>query len=91
MERLRACLAGSVFISRKGSSMSFAHDGLRDGLTFDLEIAAISATLVSREKVLDLPNFTRVKSDYFPANFRHFSIPSLVTFNSSIDAFTLSI
>ena len=91
MERLRACLAGSVFISGKGSSMSFAHDGLRDGLTFDLEIAAISATLVSREKVLDLPNFPRVKSDYLPANFRHFSIPSRVTFNLSIDAFALSI
>ena len=91
MERLRACLAGSVLISRKGSSMNFSHDGLRDGLTFDLEIAAISATLVTREKVLDLPNFPRVKSDYFPANFRHFSIPSRVTFNLSIDAFALSI
>ena len=33
MERLRACLAGSVFISRKGSRMSFAHDGLHDDLT----------------------------------------------------------
>ena len=58
---------------------------------YDLEIAAISATLVSIEKVLDLPNFPRVKSDYFPANFRHFSIASLVTFNSPIDAFALSI
>jgi hypothetical protein len=28
MERMRACLAGSVLISGKGSSMSFAHDGL---------------------------------------------------------------
>ena len=58
---------------------------------YDLEIAAISATLLSIEKVLDLPNFTRVKSDYLPANFRHFSIPSRVTFNLSIDAFALSI
>ena len=58
---------------------------------YDREIAALSTTLVSIEKVLILPNFPRVKSDYFPANFRHFSIPSLVTFNSSIDAFTLSI
>ena len=33
MERLRTCLAGSVLISRKGSSMSFAHDGLHDDLT----------------------------------------------------------
>ena len=30
---MRACLAGSVLISRKGSSMSFSHDGLHDGLT----------------------------------------------------------
>ena len=58
---------------------------------YDLEIAAISATLVSIEKVLDLPNFPRGKSDYLPANFRHFSIPSVVTFNSSIEAFALSI
>jgi hypothetical protein len=58
---------------------------------YDLEIAAISATLVSREKVLNLPNFPRGKSDYLPANFRHFSIPSVVTFNSSIEAFALSI
>ena len=58
---------------------------------YDLEIAAISTTLVSIEKILDLPNFLRVKSDYFPANFRHFSIPSVVTFNLSIDAFALSI
>jgi len=33
MERLRACLAGSVLISGKGSSMNFAHDGLHDDLT----------------------------------------------------------
>ena len=33
MERMRACLAGSVLISGKGSSMSFAHDGLHDQLT----------------------------------------------------------
>ncbi len=58
---------------------------------YDLEIAAISATLVSREKVFNLPNFPRVKSNYLPANFRHFSIPSVVTFNSSVDAFALSI
>jgi hypothetical protein len=32
MERMRACLAGSVLISGKGSSMSFAHDGLHDGI-----------------------------------------------------------
>ena len=58
---------------------------------YDLEIAAISTTLLSIEKVLDLPNFPRVKSDYLPANFRHFSISSVVAFNSSIDAFALSI
>ncbi len=33
MERMRSCLAGSVLISQKGSSMSFAHDGLHDNLT----------------------------------------------------------
>jgi hypothetical protein len=33
MERMRSCLAGSVLISQKGSSMSFAHDGLHDQLT----------------------------------------------------------
>lgn len=33
MERIRACLAGSVLISRKGSRMVFSHDGLRDSLT----------------------------------------------------------
>ena len=33
MERMRDCLAGSVLISRKGSRMNFAHDGLHDGLT----------------------------------------------------------
>ena len=30
MERMRSCLAGSVLISQKGSSMGFAHDGLGD-------------------------------------------------------------
>ena len=58
---------------------------------YDLEISSISTTLVSIEKVLDLPNFHGGESDYFPANFRHFSIPSVVTFNLSIDAFALSI
>jgi GGDEF domain-containing protein len=33
MERIRACLAGSVLISGKGSRMVFSHDGLRDSLT----------------------------------------------------------
>jgi hypothetical protein len=33
MERMRSCLAGSVLISQKGISMSFAHDGLNDQLT----------------------------------------------------------
>jgi len=33
MERMRACLAESVLISRKGSRVVFAHDGLHDSLT----------------------------------------------------------
>lgn len=57
MERMRACLAGSVLISRKGSSMSFTHDGLHDQLT-RLSAPPHFYEILRREIALTNRNFT---------------------------------
>jgi GGDEF domain-containing protein len=57
MERMRACLAGSVLISQKGSSMSFTHDGLHDGLT-RLAAPPHFYEILRREIALTNRNFT---------------------------------
>ena len=57
MERLRACLAGSVLISLKGSRMNFAHDGLHDQLT-RLAAPPHFYELLRREIALTNRNFT---------------------------------
>jgi hypothetical protein len=60
MERMRACLAGSVLISGKGSRMSFAHDGLHDQLT-RLSAPPHFYEILRREIALTNRNFTDLK------------------------------